>query len=67
MRIKRLRLVKTFSPVLECPREILSDQFRGVPKFEFKAYMFDFLWMMMKWNINSFKCVLNVFFVQCWI
>ena len=42
VRMKRVRLVKTFIPVLECPREILSDQFRGVPKFDFKAYMFDF-------------------------
>ena len=25
VRMKRVRLVKTFSPVLECPREILSD------------------------------------------
>ena len=42
VRMRKVRLVKTFSPVLECPREILSDQFRGVLKFEFKAYMFDF-------------------------
>ena len=26
VRMKRVRLVKTFSPVMECPREILSDQ-----------------------------------------
>ena len=42
VRMRKVRLVKTFGSVLECHREIVSDEFRGVPKFDFKAYMFYF-------------------------
>ena len=42
VRMRKIRLVKTFNPVLECPREILSDQFRGVPKFDFNVFGFEF-------------------------
>ena len=42
VRMRKVRLVKTFNPVLECPKEIASDKFRGVSKFDFKAYVFKF-------------------------
>ena len=40
--MKKLILVDTVSLVLECPREILSNTFRGVPKFNFNIYVFNF-------------------------
>ena len=42
VRMKKLRLVEKANLVLECPREIISDTFRGVPKFGFNIYVFDF-------------------------
>ena len=41
-RMKKLRLAEKVSLVLECPKEIVSDMFRGVPKFDFNVYVFDF-------------------------
>ena len=40
--MKKLRLVEKTELVLECPREIVSNTFRGVPKFSFNIYVFDF-------------------------
>ena len=42
VRMRKLRLVEQFYPVLECPKEIITDTFRGVPKFCFNAYVFEF-------------------------
>ena len=42
VRMKKLRLVEKANLVLECPKEIVSDTFRGVPKFGFNIYVFDF-------------------------
>ena len=42
VRMRKLRLVEQFHPVKECPKEIMSDQFRGVPKFYLNAYVFEF-------------------------
>ena len=42
VRMKKLILAETMSFVLECPKEIISDTFRGVPKFDFNVYIFDF-------------------------
>ena len=42
VRMKRLILAETVSLRLECPREIISDTFRGVPKFNFNVYVFNF-------------------------
>ena len=38
---KKLRLAEKVYLVLECPKEIVSDTFRGVPKFGFNVYVFD--------------------------
>ena len=35
-------LAHTVSLRLVCPREIISDTFRGVPKFDFNVYLFNF-------------------------
>ena len=37
-----LVLLEKFQPVLICPEEIRSDTFRGVPKFKFCVYGFNF-------------------------
>ena len=42
VRMKKLILADTVSLVLECPREIVSNTFRGVPKFNFNIYVFNF-------------------------
>ena len=42
VRMRRLILVETVSLRLECPRKIISDTFRGVPKFNFNMYLFNF-------------------------
>ena len=42
VRMKKLILADTVSLVLECPREIISDTFRVVPKFDFNVYVFNF-------------------------
>ena len=42
VRMKKLRLAEKVYLVLECPKEIVSDTFRGVPKFGFNVYVFDF-------------------------
>ena len=42
VRMKKLILADTVSLVLECPREIMSNTFRGVPKFNFNVYVFNF-------------------------
>ena len=42
VRMRRLILAETVSLRLECPREIISDTFRGVPKFNFNLYLFIF-------------------------
>ena len=42
VRMKELILADTVSLVLECPREIISNTFRGVPKFNFNVYVFNF-------------------------
>ena len=42
VRMRKLRLVEQCHLALECPKEILSDTFRGVPKFGFNIYVFDF-------------------------
>ena len=42
VRMKKLRLAEKVYLVLECPKEIVSDTFRGVPKFAFNVYVFDF-------------------------
>ena len=42
VRRKKLRLAEKVHLVLECPKEIVSDTFRGVPKFGFNVYVFDF-------------------------
>ena len=38
VRMGKLRLAEKVSLVLECPREIVSDTFRGVPKFYFNVF-----------------------------
>ena len=42
VRTGKLRLDEKVSLVLECPREIVSDTFRGVPKFYFNVFIFKF-------------------------
>ena len=42
VRMKELILADTVSLVLECPREIMSNTFRGVPKFKFNIYVSNF-------------------------
>ena len=42
VRMKKLILADTVSLVLECPREIISDTFRGVPNFNINIYVFNF-------------------------
>ena len=42
VRMKKLRLAEKVSLVLECPKEIVSDTFRGVPKSDFNMYVFVF-------------------------
>ena len=42
VREKSLILADTVSLRLECPREIILDTFRGVPKFDFNVYLFNF-------------------------
>ena len=42
VRIGSLILAETVSLRLECPREIILDTFRGVPKFLFNVYLFNF-------------------------
>ena len=42
VRMKRLILAETVSLMLECPKKIISDTFRGVPKFDFNVYVFNF-------------------------
>ena len=42
VRMKKLRLAEQVHLVLKCPKEIVLDTFRGVPKFGFKIYVFDF-------------------------
>ena len=42
VRMRRLILAETVPLMLECPKEIVSDTFRGRPKFEFNIYVFDF-------------------------
>ena len=42
VRMKKLILADTVSLVLECLREIISNTFRGVPKFNFNIYVFNF-------------------------
>ena len=42
VRTGKLRLAEKVSLVLECPREIVSDMFRGVPKFYFNVFIFEF-------------------------
>ena len=42
VREKRLILADTVSLRLVCPREIISDTFRGVPKFDFNVFLFNF-------------------------
>ena len=40
--MRRLILAETVSLMLECPKEIVSDNFRGRPKFDFNVYVFNF-------------------------
>ena len=42
VRVRKLLRVDNVSLVLECPKEIISNTFRGVPKFNFDVYMFNF-------------------------
>ena len=42
VREKTLILADVVSLRLVCPREIVSDTFRGVPKFDFNVYLFNF-------------------------
>ena len=42
VREKTLILGDVVSLRLVCPREIVSDTFRGVPKFDFNVYLFNF-------------------------
>ena len=42
VRIKNLRLAEQVHLALECPKEIVSDTFRGVPQFSFNIYVFEF-------------------------
>ena len=42
VRIRKLRLVEQCHLVLKCPKEIVSDTYRGVPKFGFNIYVIDF-------------------------
>ena len=42
VRMRRLILAETVSLILECPKEIVSDTFRGRPKFDFNVYVFNF-------------------------
>ena len=42
VRMRRLILAETVSLTLECPKEIISDTFRGVLKFDFNVYLFNF-------------------------
>ena len=56
--IKKLRLAEKDYVDLECHKEIVSDTFRGVPKFGFNVYIFDFL---KEENKVFYKCVLMCF------
>ena len=40
--MKKLILADTVSLVLECPREMMYNTFKGVPKFNFNIYVFNF-------------------------
>ena len=40
VRMKKLRLAEQVHLALECSKEMVSDTFRGVPKFGFNVYMF---------------------------
>ena len=42
VRDRKLVRVDNVSLVLECPKEIVSNTFRGVPKFNFDVFMFNF-------------------------
>ena len=42
VRVKSLILADMVSLRLECPREIILDTFRGVPKFDFSVFLFNF-------------------------
>ena len=42
VRVRKLVRVENVSLVLECPKEIVSNTFRGVPKFNFDVFMFNF-------------------------
>ena len=42
VRMRKWILVDNVSLVLECPIEIVSNTFRGVPKFNVNIYMFNF-------------------------
>ena len=42
VRIRRRIMAETVSLMLECPKEIISETFRGVPKFDFNVYLFNF-------------------------
>ena len=42
VRMKKLRLAEQVHLALECPKEIVSDKFRGVPKCGFNIYVFEF-------------------------
>ena len=42
VRAKSLILDDTVSLRFECPREIILDTFRGVPKFDFNVFLFNF-------------------------
>ena len=42
VRSGRMRVLERFAPVLSCPKEIVSNTFRGVPKFKMVLYEFNF-------------------------
>ena len=42
VRMKKLKLADQCHLVIKCPKEIVSDTFRGVPKFGFNIYVFNF-------------------------
>ena len=42
VRMRRLILAETVSLMLEFPKEIVSDTFRGRPKFDLNVYVFNF-------------------------
>ena len=41
VKMMKLRWAEQVHMVLECPKEIVSDTFRGVPKFGFNIYVFE--------------------------